>query len=213
MENTFSTPHSVRSFSQKHFLTIYRLSVKWFWLHLVLSDLIINLFFFHLNSIYQTKRWLYEKSIDTLWTRQPKTGIVHWFEMSAESHLHSISSHWKRFYHDDFIKWKHLFVTGPLWGDSLGHWWISPKKASGAELWCFLWYAPEQKVEAPSRLLWRHYNDCGIIPRKTVWFTWRVQRVLSAAHISRGFHTIKIPTLDQCIPNILFEIRYKFLPT
>ena len=38
-------------------------------------------------------------------------------------------------------------VTGPLWGDSTGHRWIPLTKASDAELWCFLWSAPEQKVE------------------------------------------------------------------
>ena len=42
--------------------------------------------------------------------------------------------------HDDVIKWKHFHVTGPLW-------WISLIKASDAELWCFLWSAPEQTVE------------------------------------------------------------------
>ena len=35
-------------------------------------------------------------------------------------------------------------VTGPLWGESIGHWWIPLTKASNAELWCFLWCVPEQ---------------------------------------------------------------------
>ena len=34
-------------------------------------------------------------------------------------------------------------VSGPMWG----HWWIPLTKASGAELWCLLWHAPEQTVE------------------------------------------------------------------
>ena len=38
-------------------------------------------------------------------------------------------------------------VTGPLWGEFTGHWWIPLTKASNAELWCFLWSAPEQTVE------------------------------------------------------------------
>ena len=38
-------------------------------------------------------------------------------------------------------------VTGPLWGESTGHRWIPPTKASDAELWYFLWSAPEQKME------------------------------------------------------------------
>ena len=49
--------------------------------------------------------------------------------------------------HDDVIKWKHFRVTGPLCGEFTGHWWIPLTKASDAELWCFLWSAPEQTVE------------------------------------------------------------------
>ena len=48
--------------------------------------------------------------------------------------------------HDDVIKWKHFprywpFVefTGPRW--------ISRSQASDVELWCFLWYTPEEMVE------------------------------------------------------------------
>ena len=37
-------------------------------------------------------------------------------------------------------------VTGPLCGEFTGHWWIplTKLKANDAELWCFLWSAPEQ---------------------------------------------------------------------
>ena len=38
-------------------------------------------------------------------------------------------------------------VIGPLWGESTGHRWIPLTKASDAELWCFLWSAPEQTIE------------------------------------------------------------------
>ena len=37
--------------------------------------------------------------------------------------------------------------TGPLWGEFTSHRWIPPTKASEAEIWCFLWSAPEQTVE------------------------------------------------------------------
>ena len=37
-------------------------------------------------------------------------------------------------------------VTGPLCGEFNGHRWIPLTKASGAELWCFLWFSPEQTV-------------------------------------------------------------------
>ena len=36
-----------------------------------------------------------------------------------------------------------LRVTGPLCGGFTGHRWIPLTKASDAELWCFLWSAPE----------------------------------------------------------------------
>ena len=35
-------------------------------------------------------------------------------------------------------------VTGPLCAEFTGHRWIPLTKASDAELWCFLWSAPEQ---------------------------------------------------------------------
>ena len=43
--------------------------------------------------------------------------------------------------------WNIFRVTGPLWGEFTGHRWIPLTKASDAELWCFLWSAPEQTVE------------------------------------------------------------------
>ena len=38
-------------------------------------------------------------------------------------------------------------VTGPLCGEFTGHRWIPRTKANDAELWCFLWSAPEWTVE------------------------------------------------------------------
>ena len=40
-----------------------------------------------------------------------------------------------------------LRVTGHLCGEFTGPRWIPHTKASDAELWCFLWSAPELKVE------------------------------------------------------------------
>ena len=48
---------------------------------------------------------------------------------------------------DDVIKWKIFRVTGPLRGESIGHRWIPLTGASGAELWRFLWPAPQQTVK------------------------------------------------------------------
>ena len=38
-------------------------------------------------------------------------------------------------------------VTGPFWEEFTGHRWIPLTKASNAELYWFLWSAPEQTVE------------------------------------------------------------------
>ena len=38
-------------------------------------------------------------------------------------------------------------VTGYLCGEFTGHRWIPRTKASDAELWCFLWYAPELTIK------------------------------------------------------------------
>ena len=48
--------------------------------------------------------------------------------------------------------WRHQIekknrVTGPLWGESTGHRWIPLTNTGDAELWCFLSFAPEQKIE------------------------------------------------------------------
>ena len=45
--------------------------------------------------------------------------------------------------HDDVIKWKHFPRYWPLCGEFTGPRWIPRTKASDAELWCFLWSAPE----------------------------------------------------------------------
>ena len=49
--------------------------------------------------------------------------------------------------HYDVIEWKIFRVTGPLWGESIGHRWIPLTKASDAELWCFRWTATDQTAE------------------------------------------------------------------
>ena len=49
--------------------------------------------------------------------------------------------------HDDVIQWKYFSCYWPLWGESTGDWCIPLTNTSDAELWCFLWSAPEQTVE------------------------------------------------------------------
>ena len=47
-----------------------------------------------------------------------------------------------------FEIWKQIYrITGTLWGESSGHQWIPLTKVSDAELWGFLWLAPEKTVE------------------------------------------------------------------
>ena len=59
-------------------------------------------------------------------------------------------------------------ITGPLCGEFTGHRWISDTKVNDAELWCFLWSAPEWRLskqswgwwfETPSHQLWHHCYD------------------------------------------------------
>ena len=79
---------------------------------------------------------------------------------------HSIVILWSN--HDDVIKWKHFPRHWPFVRETTGHRWILLIKASDAELWCFLWSAPEKKrlskqsirrwFETPSPSLWRHRN-------------------------------------------------------
>ena len=38
-------------------------------------------------------------------------------------------------------------ITGPLWEEFTGHRGIPLTKASGAELWCFVWCAHEQTFD------------------------------------------------------------------
>ena len=66
------------------------------------------------------------------------------------------------------MKWKHFPCSGPLWVESTDHRWIPLTNASVADLWCFFWRAPEQKVEPTPNLpviwdaipfMWRHCND------------------------------------------------------
>ena len=51
------------------------------------------------------------------------------------------------YYHDGVMEWEHFRVNDPWRGESTGHRWIPLAKASDTELWCFLWIAPEQRVE------------------------------------------------------------------
>ena len=57
------------------------------------------------------------------------------------------NTHSKDKIHDDNIKWKHFPSYWPFVRGTTGDRWIPLKKASDAELWYFLWSAPEQTVK------------------------------------------------------------------
>ena len=60
-------------------------------------------------------------------------------------------------------------VTGPLCGEFTGHRWTPLTKASDAELWCFLWSAPEQTVEQTieTPVIW---DAIALIMMSLLWF-------------------------------------------
>ena len=99
--------------------------------------------------------------------------------------------HWHPL-HADVIKWKHF-----------PRYWLSHTKASDAELWCFLWSAPEQTarqtLETP--VIWDaiHHNALGLLssvgPR--LWWHFRVCGVtamisssisIPSIHFSKGLN-------------------------
>ena len=65
-------------------------------------------------------------------------------------------------------------VTGPSWGDFTGHRWIPLTKASAAELWCFLWSAPEFNG-------WANHRDVGDFRRHFVHYDVTVMRICFSA--------------------------------
>ena len=66
-----------------------------------------------------------------------------------------------------------LRVTGPLWGES-GDRWIPLTKASDAELWCFVWSAPEQNS-------WANNGDAGELRRHCAYYDVTVMITVSLA--------------------------------
>ena len=65
--------------------------------------------------------------------------------------------------HDDIIKWKHFYITGPLWGESASYWWIPPTKTSDVEPCCFLWYVHEQTIVSIITKYWWPYSSMHYI--------------------------------------------------
>ena len=80
-------------------------------------------------------------------------------------------------------------VTAPFCGKFTGHQWIPHTKASDAELWCFLWSAPEQTTEktiarlltwdAISLTMTSAYSKYDTCPSNDwcCWLSWRRHRM------------------------------------
>ena len=85
-------------------------------------------------------------------------------------------------------------VTGPMCGEFAGHRWIPLTKASDAELWSFLWSAPEQTIEQitemPLSWFWRH---CNAFSRQ---FLWRVDQTCwrPGARLTKAYDV----TIQRC---------------
>ena len=143
------------------------------------------------------------------------------------------SSSRKLCHHNDVIKWKDFprywpFVRG-----------IHSTKASDAELWCFLWSAPEKRLskqswgwwfETLSPPLWRHCNDSyfffvkSLLAQSAWWLPMWVQGV-NVWWIKQGFNThpdeanfYPISVVSCCCEKSgvstqnIIQISYNFLP-
>ena len=62
-------------------------------------------------------------------------------------------------------------LTGPLWGESTGHRWIPLTKAIDAELWCFLWSAPERFKIISTPVIW---DTIALVMTSVWWFLSRM---------------------------------------
>ena len=81
-----------------------------------------------------------------------------------------------------------FLVTGPLWGESIGHRWIPLTKASDAELWCFFdlrlkkgWANNRDDDDfGPNRV---HYNVPVMIIERPFWLHKHQPQTFGMQHI------------------------------
>ena len=81
-----------------------------------------------------------------------------------------------------------FLVTGPLWGESIGHRWIPLTKASDAELWCFFelrlkkgWANNRDDDDlGPNRV---HYNVPVMIIERPFWLHKHQPKTFGMQHI------------------------------
>ena len=102
-----------------------------------LKDKCVSFACAHKRSLYQplNGRWNFVSAIKL---HRYCVGI--WHIPTYVNNICTVCAWWRH-------QMKHFRVTGPLIGEFNGHMLIPLTKASDAELWCFLWFAPESTVE------------------------------------------------------------------
>ena len=73
----------------------------------------------------------------------PRACLVNYSDSLACARCTATRYPWPALCHDDVIKWKHFPRNWPFVRGIHRDRWIPHTKASDAELWCFLWSAPE----------------------------------------------------------------------
>ena len=111
-------------------------------------------------------------------------------------------------------------VTGPLCGEFTGQWWIPFTKASDAELWCFLWSAPEQTVERnETPVIWDaialimsslYLNDIKFMRFVGALSSWMGRTGYYLAGHTRK-EKVAVPTVEDCWETCMQETDFKCL--
>ena len=76
-------------------------------------------------------------------------------------------------------------ITDPLCGKFTDHWWTPLTRASDAELWCFLWSAPEQSIEKTTEPLWFEMTSSSLCHHCNDLTTWQGTRIVVPAMAAR----------------------------
>ena len=106
--------------------------------------------------------------------------------------------------------------TGPLWGESTGHRWITLTKASDTKLWCFLWSAPwindwvNNREAGDLRRHRAHYDV--IVMNLKIWWWWQLfalfcfQQLMTMLHCAAmNNHVEVIRFINDSLENFPFN--------
>ena len=87
-------------------------------------------------------------------------------------------------------------VTGPLWGESTGHWWIPLTKVSEADLWCFLDRRLNKRLSKQSRCRWHHRTHFAV----TVMSRWLYKVSLeNSSKVFKNKYPVQFPVNVVCM--------------